>query len=106
MDNVVKRAEITIGRDELTEAVYRLGLNKSRQQARDLVDQVLGEIVEGLLHDRIVSLHGFGAFRVSLKQERAGRNPQTGKAYPIRARRSVSFKPSRTLRGSVADGAG
>ena len=61
------------------------------------VDVVLGEIGHALEHGEDVRLSGFGTFRVKERAARAGRNPRTGEAIEIPARRAVSFSPAKAL---------
>jgi len=44
-----------------------------------------------------VEIRGFGAFRVLERKAREGRNPQTGEAIQIPARRVVQFRPGKEL---------
>jgi integration host factor subunit alpha len=97
----IKRAP-SVGRDQLTEVAYLNLRWRSRREARTIVDQMLEEIIIGLVEDRTVLLSGFGAFRLAEKPERVGRNPKTGKEYPVSPRTSVSFRPSLPLRKMVA----
>ena len=97
-----------IGRIELREAVYT-SASVSRIEADGLVEDVLGEIARTLARGEAVKLTGFGTFIVRSKSERVGRNPMTGVEAPITARRTVSFKPSATLKRAVngeAEGVG
>ena len=48
-----------------------------------------------------VSLVGFGSFEVSKRAARKGRNPQTGAAIKIKARKSPKFRPGASLRKAV-----
>jgi integration host factor subunit alpha len=90
-------------RDDLAIAVGKATPALSRAAARDLVDQFFSEIEIGLHTDRIVSLQGFGVFKVRSKAARIGRNPRShsGAIYPIPAHEAVSFKASPLLRRAV-----
>lgn len=44
-----------------------------------------------------VALVGFGSFSVSKREARTGRNPQTGKAIKIAAKKVVKFKAGNDL---------
>jgi integration host factor subunit alpha len=44
---------------------------------------------------------GFGRWTVNSKKARRGRNPQTGEAMTIKARKVVTFKPSAVLRDEL-----
>jgi len=48
-----------------------------------------------------LTLAGFGTFTVGERQERQGRNPQTGKPMKIAAARVVKFKPGKALKEAV-----
>ena len=48
-----------------------------------------------------VSLVGFGSFDVSKRAARKGRNPQTGAAIKIKARKSPRFRPGASLKKAV-----
>lgn len=80
----------------------RLGLNKS--EARELVNLFFfEEICIALCRGEPVCLPRFGSFNLRNKNPRPGRNPSTGKAVAIRARRVVvTFKPAIRLRVRTA----
>jgi len=44
-----------------------------------------------------MDLWGFGSFAVKAKSARQGRNPRTGEAITIAAKRDASFKASKEL---------
>ena len=48
-----------------------------------------------------IALTGFGTFKVTDRAARTGRNPQTGEAMEITARRVLTFKPSQVLKEDV-----
>ncbi len=48
-----------------------------------------------------VQLVGFGTFSVTKRAARTGRNPQTGKAIKIAARKVAKFKPGKDLAAAV-----
>jgi integration host factor subunit alpha len=51
-----------------------------------------------------VKISGFGKWTVKAKKKRKGRNPQTGEALTIDARRVVTFKSSNVLKDAVNSG--
>jgi integration host factor subunit alpha len=90
-------ARKTITRGDLYEAVYKkVGL--SRTESAVLVRLVLKEITDCLGRGEAVKLSSFGCFIVRKKRQRIGRNPKTGKAVSISARRVMVFKPSPVLK--------
>jgi DNA-binding protein HU-beta len=48
-----------------------------------------------------VALVGFGSFSLSKRAARTGRNPQTGKAIKIAAKKVVKFKAGKELSDKV-----
>lgn len=68
---------------------------------RTLIDQ-LGEIVsEALENDGEITLPGIGKLKVSERPARTGRNPQTGKAIEIAAKKVIKLVPAKSLADSL-----
>jgi integration host factor subunit beta len=74
----------------------------------DLVEQMatvaLDQVAEALEDGRRVELRGFGAFSVRQREARQGRNPRTGEAVNVSAKRVPFFKPGKELRDRVNGG--
>ena len=70
----------------------------TRTFARDLVDSVFGSIADAARKGEEVSIFGFGKFRVTERGSRKGRNPKTGDAVSIPAKRVAYFKPGKELK--------
>ena len=86
-----------MNKTELTDAVAaRANLVKS--DAGDVVDAVFQSIESALADGESVSLIGFGAFSVSDRAARTGRNPRTGETIQIAAAKVVKFKAGKALR--------
>lgn len=58
-------------------------------------------IFETLKKGERIALVGFGAFSISARAARVGRNPQTGKEIKIAAKKVVKFKPGSDLMGQL-----
>jgi DNA-binding protein HU-beta len=65
------------------------------------LDGVIEGITKALKKGDRVTLVGFGTFSVSKRKARAGRNPQTGKAIKIAARKVAKFKAGSELKKAV-----
>jgi integration host factor subunit alpha len=90
----------TLTRADLAEAVFeKVGL--PRNEAADLVELVLKEIVSGLERGEPVKLSSFGSFGIREKAERIGRNPKTGETVPITPRRVLVFKASNIMKERI-----
>jgi integration host factor subunit alpha len=90
----------TITRADLSEAVFQqVGL--SRNESSDLVETILGEVVEALARGESVKISSFGSFTVRDKGQRVGRNPKTGQEVPILPRRVLVFRASNVLKSLI-----
>jgi integration host factor subunit alpha len=73
----------------------------SKAESFDLLEQVLEIIKETLSKGEKIKIAGFGNFELRSKNNRKGRNPQTGGAITIEARRVLTFKPSVILKQKI-----
>jgi nucleoid DNA-binding protein len=82
-----------------TDLIQRIAENtqRTKKEAEEAIEGVLATIAETLSNGEKVDLRGFGSFQVSEKGERQGRNPRTGEAMTIAARKVAVFKPSKEL---------
>ena len=71
--------------------------NKSVEIVETLIDLIKTKLVAG--EDVLIS--GFGKFCVKEKRERRGRNPATGEAMMLEARKVLTFKCSGQLRDKI-----
>ena len=90
----------TLTKAQLAEKLFdNIGLNK--REAKDMVDAFFDQIVQELVQGRDVKISGFGNFQLRSKSPRPGRNPRTGEAIPIKARRVVTFHASSKLKEQI-----
>ena len=73
----------------------------SKKEAADVVDATLAAIQKSLKKGDAVTLVGFGTFDVKKRKARTGRNPQTGKAIKIAAKKVPVFKAGKGLKDAV-----
>ena len=66
----------------------------SETEAVTLMEWFLGLLKTTLQKGEPIAIQGFGRFTVRSKRDRQGRNPKTGEAVMISARRVVTFRPS------------
>jgi integration host factor subunit alpha len=85
---------------DIIEALHQK-IGYSKKEAADLVELIFDTIKDTLSRGEKIKISGFGNFVVRDKKERIGRNPQTGEAIKISARRVLTFKPSQVLREDV-----
>jgi DNA-binding protein HU-beta len=73
----------------------------SQGLARDIVGIVFDAIAGGLRQGREVRIYGFGSFRVTQRAASTGRNPRTGEAIAIPAKRSVKLRVARVVQEAM-----
>ncbi len=76
-------------------------LGLSKPDAKWIVDEFFEELKAILASGHHIKLSGFGNFKLRDKSERPGRNPKTGKAAAIAARRVVTFKAGTTFKNKL-----
>lgn len=97
-------------------------MNNSKSNKSDLIDYIadkadlskvaaekalkaaLEGIADALTKGEIVTLSGLGKFSVSERAARTGRNPKTGEAIQIKARKVPVFKAGAALKQAVQGG--
>jgi DNA-binding protein HU-beta len=85
-----------MNKTELIDAVAaKTGQTKAATAA--LLDGFIETVKETLVKNESVQLIGFGAFEVTERAAREGRNPATGAALKIAAKKVVKFKPGKAL---------
>ncbi|WP_436396354.1 integration host factor subunit alpha [Acidithiobacillus ferriphilus] len=94
---------MTVTKQDLTDRLYEtLGLSKV--EAKIIVDLFFDTIRKTLARGEEVKLSGFGNFTLRDKRPRPGRNPKTGVATEISARRVVTFHASQILKDHCLGG--
>jgi Bacterial nucleoid DNA-binding protein len=73
----------------------------SKKEADEAISATLAAIQKALKKGGSVTLVGFGTFRVSKRKARKGRNPQTGAAIKIAAKKVPVFKAGKTFKDAV-----
>ncbi|WP_224962826.1 integration host factor subunit alpha [Geomonas subterranea] len=71
------------------------------KQSLEIVDAVFDMMKDTLAQGHDLKISGFGSFKLTDKDARRGRNPQTGEEMTIEARRILTFKPGQTLKKRV-----
>ena len=85
-------------RSELVQAVGVANPDLTLRDVERVVSTIFEEIVASLAAGRRVELRGFGAFSTRAREARTGRNPRTGTAVAVEAKRVPYFKPGKDLR--------
>jgi DNA-binding protein HU-beta len=73
----------------------------SKKAAEAAVDSILEGISGALKKGDSIALVGFGTFKIQQQKARTGRNPRTGEALQIKAKKVAKFVPGKALKEAV-----
>lgn len=85
-------------RSELVAIVAEQNPHLTIKDVERIVATIFDEITGALADGRRVELRGFGAFSTRARDPRTGRNPRTGAAVKVDAKKVPYFKPGKELR--------
>lgn len=89
-----------MNKSELIDAISeKAGISKV--SAKVALEAFVSVTSESLKKGDKIALVGFGTFTVSERSARTGRNPQTGAAIEIGAKKSVKFKAGAELNSNL-----
>ena len=90
-----------------SELVARIAAQNPHLYQRDIeniVNTILGTVVDAMKSGDRVELRGFGAFSVKSRPARTGRNPRTGEKVPVSEKFVPFFKTGKELRERLNEG--
>ena len=90
-------------RSELLQKLAQDNPDLRAQEVEQMVDIFFEEIAQRLAEGGRVELRGFGAFSTREREARTGRNPRTGEAVEVPAKRVPYFKPGKEMRNALND---
>ncbi len=76
-------------------------LGGTKVQAEEVVETVIGSVVNSLKKGEEVSIAGLGIFSVKTRAARTARNPRTGEAIQVKAMKVPKFRAAKALKDSV-----
>jgi integration host factor subunit beta len=85
-------------KSELVQKIADTNPHLYHRDIERIVNTVLGEVIRAMTEGDRVELRGFGAFSVKSRNARTGRNPRTGSAVEVVAKRVPFFKTGKELR--------
>lgn len=72
-----------------------------KTKVRAVLEQLSEVVADALENNSELTLPGIGKLKVGDRPARTGRNPQTGKAIQIAAKKVVKFVPAKSLADSL-----
>ncbi len=87
-------------KEDIIEAIVK-ATECTKVCASNSLNAVIDEIEKSLKAGKDVVLTGFGTFTISKRAARMGRNPQTGAAIKIAAKKVPRFKAGKALKDAV-----
>ncbi|HEY8604350.1 MULTISPECIES: integration host factor subunit beta [Tsuneonella] len=90
-------------RSELLQALAKDNPELRAEEVEQVVDIFFDEIAQRLAEGGRVELRGFGAFSTRERGARKGRNPRTGDAVEVPAKKVPYFKPGKDMRQLIND---
>ena len=85
-------------RSELIQTIADDNPHLFQRDVERIVNAIFEEITNAMARGERVELRGFGAFSVKQRDARVGRNPRTGDAVDVNAKRVPFFKTGKLLR--------
>ncbi|MGI6092217.1 MAG: HU family DNA-binding protein [Veillonellaceae bacterium] len=73
----------------------------TKKDAEKAINALFASVEEALAKEDKVQIIGFGTFEVKAREERKGRNPQTGAEITIPASKTPVFKAGKGLKDAV-----
>lgn len=89
-----------MNKSEMIDAIAK-GAGLTKVQAKSAIECYHDTVASTLAAGKRVEILGFGTFSVTERSARTGRNPKTGEALTIKAKKVAKFKPGKELSGKI-----
>ncbi|MBI1273784.1 MAG: HU family DNA-binding protein [Alphaproteobacteria bacterium] len=75
----------------------------SKKQANQIMDDLVTHVVKNLKKGNRIRMAGLGILQVRKRAARMGRNPATGEAISIPAKKKIAFRAAKELKEAVGN---
>ncbi|MBC2855672.1 MAG: HU family DNA-binding protein [Cetobacterium sp.] len=82
---------------DFAKVLFEKGVFTSKADAERKLEVILTSVEEVLQAGEDLNFIGWGKFEVAERAARVGRNPKTGEEITIEAKKTVKFKPGKSL---------
>lgn len=94
---------MTVTKAHIVEKLFARNIFTKGESAH-IIETLFELIKQSLENGEDVMISSFGKFQLRMKNQRRGRNPQTGESLMLESRVVVTFKCSGILRDKMNDG--
>jgi integration host factor subunit beta len=84
-------------RSDLIKSLWKANANLGQITCEQVVNAFFDAIAEHLANGGRVEIRDFGSFTTRAREARTGRNPRSGEAVAVNAKRALRFKPGKLL---------
>src|SRR6516164_475756 len=88
-------------KSELVQRISSQNPHLYQRDVENIVNAILGEIIEAMARGDRVELRGFGTFAVKNRSARTGRNPRTGAHVSVEEKSVPFFRTGKEIRGRL-----
>ncbi len=81
--------------DIVNQIMMKTGIPK--RDVKAMVEAMLATMKEAFFNEERIELRGFGVFSTKLRRGKRGKNPRTNEDIYIPEKKTVVFKPSKTI---------
>lgn len=89
-----------MNKDQLIRKVAE-NVGKQNKEVKLIIEDAFDSIIKTIASGEKVQIVGFGTFETRTREERVGRNPQTGETITLERTKTPAFKPGKKLRDIV-----
>lgn len=89
-----------LNKNEIIEIVAEKAM-LSKRDAREAFELIFDEIEKALLNGEEVNITNFGTLVPIHRKARIGTDPKTHKQITLKAKNSIAFRPSKTLKAKL-----
>ena len=72
-----------------------------KKQVNEILDDLVAHLSKNLKKGHRIRIAGFGILQVKKRAARMGRNPKTGEAMQIPAKKKIAFRAAKELKETV-----
>ncbi len=88
-------------KNDIVKRMHELLPHHLKKDLNDVVDLIVGRMVDALDKGDRIEVRGFGSFSIRTQRGKIFKNPKTGEIHEIPSRKRVIFKAGKDLKGQL-----